>query len=166
MLNAVAGPWQALTVGPQRPALCKQEKRALESFLFWRIYVQDKRNHYPQGCCGRCPGLRPRCHMLSPSLSLLSSFVCGDTEAWPLLPCLTLPQLSSGFEPWPLLFCSALESSGGSERPQSAVQVMNRVQSWDAPVPHSSTCPNLDPRPGGGSGTLHSFHQAPPSAFL
>ena len=70
--------------------------------------------------------------MLSPSLSLLSPFVCGDTEAWLLLPSLTLPQLSSGFEPWPQLFCSELESSGDLERPQSSVQVMNRIQSWDA----------------------------------
>ena len=125
-------PWQALTVGPQRPALCKQEKQALESFLFRRIYVQDKRSHYPQGCRRGCPGLRPRCHMLSPSLSLPSPFVCGDTEAWPLLPSLTLPQLPSGFEPWPLLFCSKPESSGDLERPQSSVQVRNWAQSWDA----------------------------------
>lgn len=36
--------------GPGQPALCKQEKQALESFLFRRIYEEDKRSHYPQGC--------------------------------------------------------------------------------------------------------------------
>lgn len=62
------------------PALCKQEKQALESFLFRRISRQDKGSHYPCHDSGCCPGLWPRCHMLPPSLSLLSSFVCGDTE--------------------------------------------------------------------------------------
>lgn len=67
---------------------------------------EGQRSHYSHGCCGCCPGLWPRCHMLSLSLSLLSPFVCGDTDATLLpAPSQMLPSLSSsGFGPC-LLLC-------------------------------------------------------------
>lgn len=84
--------------GPGRPALCKQQKPALDPFLSRRIHVQDKRSRYRQGCRGCGPGPWPGC------CCVLSPFVCGITEAWPPLPSLTLPQPPLGFGPWPLLF--------------------------------------------------------------
>lgn len=86
--NAMAGPHH----GPQATSSLQW---ALESFLSGRIYG-GQRSHYSQSCCGCCPGLWPRCHMLSLSLSLLSPFVCGDTDATLLpAPSQMLPSLSS-----------------------------------------------------------------------
>lgn len=140
---------------PAQPALCKQEKQGPGSFLSRRIYVQDKGSHYPQGCQACCPGLRPRCHMLSPSPSLLSPFVYGITASWPLLPSLTPPQLPF----WTLVsdhcFSEMNLNAHETESPEAAV--------WELWVllplaPHSRPVAKSGPQPcRWGPGALPGF---------